>query len=281
MARSEEETKMKEIVKEWNDNYSPKIFSPVDSNENGKFIDDGKKIQAHNKNDNRLCSRIPIGKISRTTKISYYFELNKKDKKIFIYLKINSKDFASFQSEYEAKLKEKDKSLKFDRPRLEVNENLFYAEPKIICNRMKDFINITQNSVCVFFEREAKIEEEKLRKDVIKQVENGTTPLFKGYEIEARERGLGNGRIDLLLKKKDGTLLAIELKVVEEDGAVEQILRYLRSKGLTENYSKEIKCLIIAPSFSKKCLEDAAKNNIELCKYQIDQGEYKYIPLGF
>jgi hypothetical protein len=129
--------------------------------------------------------------------------------------------------------------------------------------------------------KEAELEDLIIKK-YLKNVEDGLKLLRNQIRTDS-------GPLDVLCVDEEGVLTIIELKIVEEDEALVQSLRYLDwvdknrdrikdwsiSKNLTIDDSKQPRIMLIAPSFS-----ETIKRVIKYVDVNITLFEYICVEIG-
>lgn len=97
-----------------------------------------------------------------------------------------------------------------------------------------------------------------LERDLNAALRQNISQLGQGIEIidGGKERSVASGRIDILAKSSDGTLLVIELKAVRAPrDAVAQVLAYMGD--IQSENSGEVRGMLIAPDFDPRAIAAA------------------------
>ena len=144
----------------------------------------------------------------------------------------------------------------FDRHFLPKNLSEWVARPGTISIRQYDIrklkkvlLNIpSQETVTKALE----IHDEDEIKDYM---ERHLDEIEKGLKVVRREQPTSEGPMDFLAKDKEGIDVVIEVKMVADDSTVTQLRRYMRSFK-RDTKTSEIKGMIVAEEFTKRCVDD-------------------------
>ena len=112
-----------------------------------------------------------------------------------------------------------------------------------------------QSEVPLSFSLSLESDLQRALRENIRQIESGLTVVDGGSEKQVRFGPTTRGRIDILAKDQDGTLVVIELKAGQaEDPAVSQIASYMEALRKEYTSSPRIRGLLIAYDFSDRAV---------------------------